>query len=398
MRVVDVESWLRLNKNKLGSKFEEAFVRNVLAYVKDIDFDSIQAQYHFTDLDKANRYCDFVIKEGTVRIAIEIDGYSKRNTGGMSHDEFIDWQRRQAALTAQGWYVLRFANRDVMQHPERCRRYIELLLQDQRSKSQNQQRLESTLQQMREDLLIAQAVNSAAQHNEDTAKNIDVLQQEILLLTQQLGRAKKTRPLSNEDKQEVERLIHDLEAENKALRTASIESEKQKEQLELKAQHMQHQGLQLGKENTSMRTTVWAFTAIICLLIVSAVYLYVHEPKHVTSAIPEHVEHKNIFCKGAVPWSQAKNYVGQQIQVKEQVLEYRYMPHINGQPTWINIGEKYPSNNRLALVVWGDDRENLKTVLSADLVGLQVCVTGIVSLFDQTPQIVVKNAQQLLLE
>lgn len=65
---------------------------------------------------------------GKIVIVIEVDGYDKRNTGqGMSHDEFFDWQQRQAALTTAGWHVLRFANRDVRDHPQRCQRYIELL-------------------------------------------------------------------------------------------------------------------------------------------------------------------------------------------------------------------------------------------------------------------------------
>ncbi|PMC13906.1 hypothetical protein CJ230_11985 [Oligella urethralis] len=136
---MDLKSWIKNNQEKFDSPYELMFVEKVLAFVEDLEIGTVQTQYEFYDLDGKRRFCDFVLQEGNIRIAIEIDGYDKRNTGqGMTHEDFIDWQRRQAALTAKGWHVLRFANRDVRDQPERCQRYIELLLQDQRSKNQHQ--------------------------------------------------------------------------------------------------------------------------------------------------------------------------------------------------------------------------------------------------------------------
>lgn len=132
--------WVKKNHSKFGSDFELLFVKTVLPLIPELELDAISVQYPFKDADGRQRYCDFVIKEGdSVRIAVEIDGYDKRGTGtGMSHNEFVDWQRRQAALTAHGWYVLRFANRDVRDWPERCAEHIRLLLKKLRGKSRNQ--------------------------------------------------------------------------------------------------------------------------------------------------------------------------------------------------------------------------------------------------------------------
>lgn len=57
------------------------FAQTVLAQVQGLNLNTVTAQYHFQDLDGKNRYCDFVIQEGSIRIAIEVDGYDKRNTG-----------------------------------------------------------------------------------------------------------------------------------------------------------------------------------------------------------------------------------------------------------------------------------------------------------------------------
>ncbi|WP_150787632.1 hypothetical protein [Pseudomonas fluorescens] len=104
---IDIVPWLRKHASRLQSPFEQLFVRNVLAHVPGIDLDSVDTQYCFTDTEGGTRFCDFVIQEGeTLRIAIEIDGYDKAGRGaGMSHAEFVDWQRRHASLVAQGWDV-----------------------------------------------------------------------------------------------------------------------------------------------------------------------------------------------------------------------------------------------------------------------------------------------------
>lgn len=122
--------WVELNREKLGSKYEILFATRVLPLVQGLQSDNVIAQHSFVDTDGKKRYCDFTIVESeVVRVAIEIDGYDKRGNGtGMSHEDFLDWQRRQASLASQGWHVLRFANRDVRDHPGRCADYISRLL------------------------------------------------------------------------------------------------------------------------------------------------------------------------------------------------------------------------------------------------------------------------------
>lgn len=208
---MNIDDWIKIHSGNFGSDFEFEFVVKVLTKISDIDLNTVSAQYHFKDLDGKNRYCDFVIQEGLIKIAIEVDGFSKKlGQQGMSHDDFVDWQRRQAALTAHGWHVLRFANRDVMNEPVRCQRYIELLLRDQRSKSQHQADLEQAIERLSSQLKVARSdVNSGEQANK--------LQKEIKLLKNQLKLAQSAKPLDSSDKSELKQLVGRLEKENKQL-------------------------------------------------------------------------------------------------------------------------------------------------------------------------------------
>lgn len=127
------EEFIRLNQAKFDSKYEEAFVRAVLARVPEIDLSKVRCQTSF-DCDGRQRRCDFTFHDD-VRIAFEVDGYDKTGRGeGMSRSEFNDWLLREGCLKEQGWTLLRFANWQVVNKPARCARNIELVVQNERAK------------------------------------------------------------------------------------------------------------------------------------------------------------------------------------------------------------------------------------------------------------------------
>lgn len=421
---MDIRRWIETSKAKFDSPYEQMFAERVLVEVDGLDLSTVTTQHQFKDLDNRTRYCDFVIREGSIRIAIEVDGYDKRNAGqGMSHDEFVDWQRRQASLTAAGWHVLRFANRDVRDHPGRCKRYIELLLRDQRSKSQHQSSLESAITQMSKEL-------EAAQRNAGTADQVGRLTQQINLLKNQLLLAQSAQPLSERDTREMEQLVSRLEEENREL---ILEKNTLKQQSQI-----------LGGENSTMKTTVWAFTLIIGFLIAAGAYVVAGshgnapataqvlvEPARHTATLtqlalqPEAMAVAQVApaqpisvavqprqvaapsapvtaapmgqsCDTPIGWRNALDYAEQRVAVVGTVAEYRYMPNVNGAPTWINLGAKYPQKNRLAVVVWGDNRSSFGRALSSNLVNREICVIGTVKMRDGVPQIAISRPQHLV--
>lgn len=310
----------------------------------------------------------------------------------MSHDDFVDWQRRQAALTAAGWHVLRFANRDVRDQPKRCQRYIELLLRDQRSKSQHQADLEAAITRMGGEL-------NAAQKKTNSAEQVDKLAREISLLKKQLSLAQSVQPLSENDKHEMQQLVGRLEQENRELKKAHKKATQENEQL------FSEKNV-LDGENTTMKTTVWAFTVIIGILIVVGAYVLVNTGSNTPQVAQAQVQSTpsvasdnatlGASCDAPIAWQKAKDYVDQQVAVLGTVAEYRYLPKVNGAPTWINLGAKYPNKNRFSIVIWGDYRSQFGRALSSDLVSRQICVMGLVKLWEGIPQMQIKRPRDLV--
>lgn len=234
---ITFDKWLLKNEGEFGSDYEKLFVENVLSKIKDIDFSSVSTQFRFTDMDGKTRYCDFVLQEGEwIKIAIEIDGYDKRRTGnGMSRQDFIDWQRRQAALVSQGWFVLRFANTDVRDHPNRCCKHIELLLRRERQKAEHRTQLEHAISKLKLQLATSEPKSVVIAERQKLIQRIQQLQQ-------QLEHARSAVPLNtNETKQ--------LEALNQALNTIQT----------------------LEKEASIMKTAIWAFATLLAVIFVTLI-------------------------------------------------------------------------------------------------------------------------------
>lgn len=417
---MNIDDWIKIHSGNFGSDFEFEFVVKVLTKISDIDLNTVSAQYHFKDLDGKNRYCDFVIQEGLIKIAIEIDGFSKKpGQQGMSHDDFVDWQRRQAALTAHGWHVLRFANRDVMNAPVRCQRYIELLLRDQRSKSQHQADLEHAIERLSSQLKVARSdVNSGEQTNK--------LQKEINLLKNQLKLAQNAKPLDSSDKSELKQLVGRLEKENKQLIAAHNKIKEENNAITASNIELKDQKRFLDGENNTLKTTIWAFTVIVGILVAAGTYVFtsnasIQAPPLATSTVPaQQIQKREVApqatqtvdfrahneraavpaasCDSPIDWRLAKNHVGRLVAVHGTVKEYRYMPNVKGAPTWINLGAKYPAKDRLAVVVWGDHRNKFGRALSEGLVNRQICIIGKVGMRDGTPQITLKWPRELIFQ
>ncbi|WP_445005145.1 DUF559 domain-containing protein [Halomonas mongoliensis] len=415
---MDRSSWVRKNKDLLGSRFEERFVESVLGMIPDIDYSFLEAQMPFRDQDGKQRYCDFVIREGAeVRIAIEVDGYDKTGTGqGMTHEQFVDWQRRHASLVAQGWDVIRFANRDVMNSPDRCAYLLQLLLRRERAKSQHGSKLSEMIDHLREEMarkesekaelherLVAENRSSGTAHSGshaggkaaivehlrdvlvDNAKEEESLQERLESLTDQLELARKAGGLTADEKLALD-------------------------------QHQKDQGkiAELKKEGDVMKTTIWAFAAII----IAGMGLFVFQgadrfsssqapiqaaPAQVAPVQAEPVQTAPVqetllagsSCDNPLSWRAAKGNVGEVLALSGPVIRATTRDDVRGSPTWIDVGAAFPTSDRLVLVIWGGDREKFESVLSEGLDGKSICAIGEVGSYNGVPQIVLKERSQI---
>lgn len=364
---IDIEPWLRRHASRLQSPFEQLFVRNVLAHVPGINLDSVDTQYCFTDTEGGTRYCDFVIQEGeTLRIAIEIDGYDKTGRGaGMSHTEFVDWQRRHASLVAQGWDVIRFANYDVRHSAKRCIEHISLLLRSERSKNSHMESLIAREHALRAQL--AQQTDAA-----------NVAQKELEKVQGLVAAATITKGLSGSE----HKRLHQLE------------------QAQLEVAH-------LKRETKLMRTTIWAFV----VLILAMMYFMFHRMNEpavysransvppastlATLSTPSGESLSGQSCKDPLDWSGAVHQEGQVKAFAGKVVEVVSRGNSTGKPTFINLGEAFPSKRRLTVIIWGEDAETFRESLKQGLQGRTICVRGKVGQKDGVAQIILKDRAQL---
>ncbi len=331
---MNLDEWLTKNRSNFGSDYEILFAETVLPLVPELNFDAVSVQFPFQDRDRRQRYCDFVIHENDdVRIAIEIDGYDKRSMGtGMSHADFVDWQRRQAALTSQGWYVLRFANRDVRDEPNRCAEHVSLLLK--RSQSKSQCKTLSTKEKERLDALTKDQNGKIEHLNKETS----VMKYTVAAFTT---------------------LIFML----------------------VMVIVWQSRGGSSGQSQTTVQSaTTQPQPAMLSAL--PATDMPVQVPEGAT-------------CDNPISWQQAGQHIGQTVAVIGPLMKVTNRENSRGNPTWVDVGAVYPNVQRLVLVIWGKQKPDFPMVRPGQLEGRSVCIIGQIESYKGIPQIELKTASQL---
>jgi len=385
----EARRWLTNFGGKLDTNYERQFVLKVLPEIPDFNFSALTPQFPFIDSDGKNRRCDFVIQEGdNVRIAVEIDGYDKTGTGnGQSMSEFVDWNRRQTALVTQDWRLLRFPNVEVRDYPGRCAEHVALLLRKERSKSAHSDQLRHKIDQLERSTLVAKEryENDHLEKSILAAKSLETLEKELALAYRNLDHAQKTEALDSYSEARLEELN---EAQN----------------------HIEI----LEEDASAMKTTIWAFTFLLAVIILALVLTplidkestdpqpnisSISQPQVVqptSSKLPESQAQlvvRGEDCRRPIGWREATDFIGQTVAVSGIVLDVTSRPDVNGQPTWITVGANFP-NPRLTLTIWGANRNEFNSDLLGMLEGKRVCAYGEIETYKGNAQIeLVKPAQ-----
>lgn len=90
----------------------------------------------------------------------------------------------------------------------------------------------------------------------------------------------------------------------------------------------------------------------------------------------------------------AKTHVGETQTVCGKVVSTRFASGSKGQPTFLNLDEPYP-NEIFTILIWGDDRARFgapETVYR----DANVCVTGKITTYRGTPEIVATEPSQIV--
>jgi hypothetical protein len=91
---------------------------------------------------------------------------------------------------------------------------------------------------------------------------------------------------------------------------------------------------------------------------------------------------------------QAKDHIGETQTVCGKAVSTRYAAGSKGQPTFLNLDEPYPKEI-FTILIWGDDRSKFGTP-ETEYRDKNVCVTGKITSYRGTPEIVATEPSQIV--
>lgn len=135
------------------------------------------------------------------------------------------------------------------------------------------------------------------------------------------------------------------------------------------------------------KNVIWA--AAVGLIVLGYLFYRVYEPE---STAPG-TEEPEVRIEAA----EADEYVGTAAEVCGEVASADYLPRVNGEPTFLNMGQAYP-NQDFTAVIWGDYRGKWSAPPEELYEGRKICVTGLIERHEGTPQIVVDDPSRIATE
>lgn len=88
----------------------------------------LYSQYPFYDIYQNSRFADFIIENGSKRIAIEIDDEASHNKNLVSQNKFYDDLLKQNSMIYKGWDVYRWAVRQLQKQPDTVKDELRVFL------------------------------------------------------------------------------------------------------------------------------------------------------------------------------------------------------------------------------------------------------------------------------
>jgi hypothetical protein len=115
----DWNEWKKLYKDTIRhTQFEWDFAIDVIPEVVGLKPSQVIPQHPFTGRDGRDYHMDFAIITEKVKIAIELEGYDKTNSGtGKTKKEHDEFNLRIQHLTRLGWKILTITNAQFKRDP-----------------------------------------------------------------------------------------------------------------------------------------------------------------------------------------------------------------------------------------------------------------------------------------
>jgi len=109
------------------------------------------------------------------------------------------------------------------------------------------------------------------------------------------------------------------------------------------------------------------------------------EPPTKTAALPAN----------AINWEEASAHIGERITVCGPVVDATFARTTKGQPTFINLGRKYPDPNRFSILIWGKYRSKFSSPPESSYLDKNICVTGLIVAYKGQAEVEVNDPSQI---
>lgn len=103
-----------------------------------------------------------------------------------------------------------------------------------------------------------------------------------------------------------------------------------------------------------------------------------------------------ISAQLTIPAAEAAKHVGERATVCGVVASASYASRSKGQPTFLNLDKPYP-HPIFTAVIWGEDRPKFDQP-EVRLRDKRICTTGMITLYKDVPEIVLREPSQLRVE
>jgi hypothetical protein len=96
-----------------------------------------------------------------------------------------------------------------------------------------------------------------------------------------------------------------------------------------------------------------------------------------------------------IAWTDAGLYEGEERVVCGPVAGTHFAEDSRGQPTFLNVGEDYPSPERFVVLIWGDDRPNFASAPEDYYEGETICARGEIQEYEGVFEIEIRSPEQI---
>jgi hypothetical protein len=100
------------------------------------------------------------------------------------------------------------------------------------------------------------------------------------------------------------------------------------------------------------------------------------------------------FSQKQISLDEIPGHVGDSVKVCGKILTGRYLDRSETGPTLLNMGKPFP-DQLLTVVIYKKDRKNFDVIPETELIDKEVCVSGVLVLYKERPQMVLYTKEQL---